>query len=160
MMPRKLIALLCLTSISASAETISFEKHIRPIFQTHCFHCHGEDGAKKGDLDVRLKRLVLQGGKSGAAIVVKNAAKSLLFQKVRDGEMPKGKASLSEKEIKLIENWIAQGAQTLRPEPEKPDDVLVTEEDRQHWAYQPIRNPKPPNDAKNPIDAFVLRKLQ
>lgn len=159
-MPRKLIALLCLTSISASAETISFEKHIRPIFQTHCFHCHGEDGAKKGDLDVRLKRLVLQGGKSGAAIVVKNAAKSLLFQKVRDGEMPKGKASLSEKEIKLIENWIAQGAQTLRPEPEKPDDVLVTEEDRQHWAYQPIRNPKPPNDAKNPIDAFVLRKLQ
>ncbi|MGB0583030.1 MAG: DUF1549 and DUF1553 domain-containing protein, partial [Limisphaerales bacterium] len=53
-----------------------------------------------------------------------------------------------------------QGAQTLRAEPANPDDVLVTEEDRQHWAYQPIRNPKPPLANKNPIDAFVLHRLQ
>lgn len=146
------------------AESVSFERHIRPILQAHCFHCHGEDGARKGDLDVRLRRLLVEGGKSGPAIVAKQAEQSLLFQKVRDGEMPKGQAQLADHEIELIRTWIAQGANTLRPEPENPDAVLVTEEDRQHWAYQPIRESAPPVVAglksKNAIDAFVLRRLR
>ena len=101
MMPRKLIVLLGLAALTAPADTISFERHIRPIFQTHCFHCHGEDGAKKGGLDVRLKRLLVQGGKSGAAIVAKEPAQSLLLQKIRSGEMPKGQAKLPAHEIDL-----------------------------------------------------------
>lgn len=160
--PNRHLALLAaaLFSLNASADTITFERHIRPIFQAHCFHCHGEDGSKKGGLDVRLRRLLLKGGKSGAAILAKDPAKSLLYQKVRNGEMPKGQAKLPDHEIKLIEEWIAQGAQTLRSEPENPDDILITEEDRQHWAYQPIRDPRPPIATENPIDAFVLHRLQ
>jgi cytochrome c553 len=149
------------TAVGAS---LSYERDIRPIFQTHCFQCHGEDGARKGGLDVRLKRLLLTGGKHGAAIVPGAATKSLLFQKIRDGEMPKGGAKLPDAEIAVIRDWIESGAKTLRAEPENPDEVLVSQEDRDYWAFQPIRNPAlpKPKDLKstNPIDAFVLQQLQ
>ncbi len=160
------IAVLAMTAsvLPSLADSISFERHIRPLLQAHCFHCHGEDGVRKGGLDSRLKRLLDQGGKSGPAIVAGMPDESILFQKVRDGEMPKGQAQLAEPELKLIRDWIAQGAKTLRPEPENPDAVPVTEEDRKHWAYLPIGNPKPPAAkglrSTNPIDAFVLNRLQ
>ncbi|MEC8410557.1 MAG: c-type cytochrome domain-containing protein, partial [Planctomycetota bacterium] len=44
---------------------LSFEKDIRPILKAHCFHCHGEQGETEGDLDLRLRRLILSGGESG-----------------------------------------------------------------------------------------------
>ena len=74
-------------TITLSAAPVLFEKDIRPIFKTHCFQCHGEDGKEKGDLDVRLKRLLLKGGAHGPSIVAGQPDKSLLFQKVRDGKM-------------------------------------------------------------------------
>jgi hypothetical protein len=44
-------------------------------------------------------------------------------------------------------------------------DRLIKPEDRQHWAFQPVRPPsvpRPKNSAwvRNPIDAFVLAKLE
>ncbi|HJN83111.1 MAG TPA: c-type cytochrome domain-containing protein, partial [Verrucomicrobiota bacterium] len=49
------------------AATVTFEADVRPILKAHCFHCHGEDGTAKGGLDVRLRRLLLKGGKHGPA---------------------------------------------------------------------------------------------
>ena len=51
-----------------SSKSPTFEKDIRPILKTHCVQCHGEAGKKEGKLDVRLRRLIHQGGESGAAI--------------------------------------------------------------------------------------------
>ena len=76
-------------AISLAAAPVLFEKDIRPILKAHCFQCHGEGGKEKGDLDVRLRRLLLEGGEHGPAIVAGQPGKSLLFQKVRDGKMPK-----------------------------------------------------------------------
>ena len=47
----------------------TFEKDIRPIFKAHCFECHGEGEKLKGGLDLRLRRLTLQGGDDGPVIV-------------------------------------------------------------------------------------------
>ena len=47
------------TAIQIAAAPILFEKDIRPILKAHCFHCHGEDGRERGELDVRLVRLLL-----------------------------------------------------------------------------------------------------
>src|SRR5215469_12283739 len=69
----------------------TFESDVRPILKTHCFQCHGEDGAHKGELDLRLAWLAIKGGKSGAAIVPGKARESLLCTKITQGEMPKGK---------------------------------------------------------------------
>ena len=44
-------------------------------------------------------------------------------------------------------------------------DALITPEDRGHWAFQPIKPPPVPQVkntawARNPIDRFVLAKLE
>ena len=149
-----------LAALSVGAAPVLFEKDIRPILKEHCFQCHGEDGKEKGDLDVRLRRLLLEGGEHGPAIVAGQPGKSLLFQKVRDGKMPKDQKKLAAAEIALIREWIAQGAKTARPEPVDPNAVLITTEERNFWAFQPIKNPAVPKGAKNPIDAFLLKQLK
>ena len=155
------IALLILgTSALHAVEPVFFEKDIRPILKAHCFQCHGEDGKEKGGLDVRLRRLLLEGGEHGPAIVIGQPRKSRLLQLVSEGKMPKGQAKLAETEIALMRTWIAQGAKTARPEPEDPDAVGITEEEQDFWAFQPIKNSTVPKGAKNPIDAFLLRTLK
>ncbi len=166
-MLRRFFIFLCLVSASISfgAEAdVTFEKEVRPILKAQCFHCHGEDGEKKGGLDVRLARSILKGGKSGAAVVPSQPMKSHLLELIKQGEMPKGKAKLKDSQIETIERWIAQGAKTARPEPEQlgPEHAF-TDEERAWWAFQPIQKPVRPEIAglsamANPVDAFVAQK--
>jgi len=147
---------------AATQGALSFEKDIRPILKTHCFHCHGEDGVTEGDLDVRLTRFLIKGGESGAAIKPGDAGHSHLLQRIQKGEMPKGKARLSQADITTIERWISEGAKTLRPEPEKlgPEHAF-TDEERAWWSFQPISRPAIPatKTPRNPIDAFIQKAL-
>ena len=140
------------------AATVTFEADVRPILKAHCFRCHGEDSSAKGGLDVRLRKLLLKGGKHGPAIAPGQAEKSLFYTKIRDGEMPKEQAKLSTAKIETIRRWIEQGAETARPEPDSPDE-WITGEERRFWAFQPIKNPPVPGGTANPIDAFLLRRL-
>lgn len=163
-----LFALLASPALLAQAEEpLTFEKHVRPILKAQCFHCHGEDGETKGGLDVRLARFLVKGGKTGAAIVPGKTAESHLLELIKKGEMPKEKAKLPHKQIAIIEQWIAQGAKTVRPEPEKlgPEHAF-TDEERAWWAFQPIRKPAVPQvkasaaspASPNAIDAFIAQK--
>jgi cytochrome c553 len=147
-----------------TSSSITFEADIRPIFKAHCFPCHGEDGTKKANLDLRLRHFVVTGGKSGPAIIPGNPADSLLRKKITAGEMPKGKSKLSDREIATITSWIDAGAKTIRPEPDQVPAVWITESERAFWSFQPIRNPDVPkvsnqSQARNPIDNFLLEKL-
>lgn len=151
-------------------ETITvptFERHVRPILKTHCFQCHGEEEELQGGLDLRLARFAKTGGDSGPAVVPGNHAESLLYHRIAQGEMPPDDGKrLSSEEVKTILDWINSGAQTVREEPESLDGVfLITEEERAHWSFQPIRRPAVPlvnhtADVANPIDAFLLAKLE
>ncbi len=142
-----------------------FERDIRPVLKTHCFHCHGEEkGDVKGDLDVRLKRFLEKGGESGPAIIPGDPAKSHLIKALRSGDMPKEKPKLSDRNIALIEKWVANGAPTARPEPETlGDEYVFTEEERSWWSLQPIEKPAVPKTVAtksgNPIDHFIGEKL-
>ena len=148
-----------------SNNRLTFERDIRPILKAHCFDCHGEGEKLKGDLDLRLRRLLLKGGESGPAIVPGNPEKSLLFEKVRSGEMPKRDMKLSREHLELIQRWIAAGAKTARDEPvEIAKGMQITPEDRAHWAFQALRCPSVPvlknNDrVRTPIDAFLWNDL-
>jgi len=150
---------------SSMAAPLTFEKDIRPILKTHCFHCHGEAGETEGDLDVRLRRFLEKGGKSGPSIVPGDSAKSHLVEQLASGEMPKGKPKLAEKEIETIIAWIDAGAPTARPEPEElGDEYVFTEEDRNWWSFQPVDRPPVPEvkglTSKNPLDAFLAAKMR
>ncbi|MEZ5303518.1 MAG: c-type cytochrome [Verrucomicrobiales bacterium] len=59
------------------------KRDVRPIFKAACFHCHGESGVAKGELDLRLVRLMQAGGESGAAVLPGDAAGSLLWKRDR-----------------------------------------------------------------------------
>lgn len=149
-----------------SAGELTFEKDVRPILKAQCFHCHGEDGETKGGFDSRLARYLIQGGKSGPAIVPGDPAASHLIELVKSGEMPEGTGKLTTAQVQTLEQWIAQGAKTQRPEPETlgPEHAF-TDEERNWWAFQPIIQPAVPTPpggetpASNPIDRFIQDKL-
>ena len=162
------VACLVLTEGASSAQEITFERHIRPILKANCFQCHGEAEELKGKLDVRLARLLGKGGESGAAIVPGKPEESLLFRRVRDGEMPEGDKKLSKEQVALIGQWIAGGAKTIRPEPEDPAQLTFTEEERGFWSFQPVTRPPVPgglvpspnsSTPRTSIDLFLLQKL-
>jgi hypothetical protein len=150
----------------AEEPSVSFERDVRPILKATCFHCHGEEEELQGGLDVRLVRLMTAGGDSGAAIVPGKRDESYLFERIRDGEMPPDPAHLlSDDQIETIGRWIDAGAPTLRPEPETLEGMLITEEERSHWAFQKVTRPDVPEVAnqdrvRTPIDAFLLAKLE
>jgi hypothetical protein len=144
---------------------LTFERDVRPILKKHCFQCHGEEKTE-GSLDVRLARLLMKGGDSGPAIVLGAVQQSLLLERINSGEMPPEKIPLrpTAKEIETIAAWIAAGAKTARPEPDDPFQApKITPEDREHWAFQPIARPSPPQatvgQIHSPTDSSILARL-
>lgn len=152
-----------LFALVASAEELSFEKHVRPILKAQCFHCHGEDPDLPGGLDVRLVRLMKAGGDSGEAIVPGDANASLLWQRIAADEMPEGSKKLSPAQKKTIRDWINAGAKTLRAEPVDVQQARFSQEELSHWAYQAVEKPAIPGpvgfQCDTPIDNFIGQKL-
>lgn len=147
---------------------------IEPLLLLRCAVCHGLR-KQEGGLDVRTKESLLKGGKSGPAIVLGKPEESLLLKKIHAGEMPPRKKlieagvfPLSDSEVELLTRWIKLGAPEVHVEPDvatTEPDPLVTDEDRQFWAFQPPRRPAVPSvshseQVANPIDAFLLARLE
>ena len=116
----------------------------------------------------RARRL-LQGGDSGPAVVPGKAGESLLIQAIRhqDGlAMPPKKPRLSEPTIADFESMGQRSARRTRPRAD-PGHPLGSpmQQARDHWAFRPVKKAIPPRVAdaawvKNPIDAFILAKLE
>ncbi|HZL88262.1 MAG TPA: PSD1 and planctomycete cytochrome C domain-containing protein [Pirellulaceae bacterium] len=152
----------CAAAAGADEASVAYEKQVRPILKAHCFQCHGEDQKHEGNLDLRMAKLIQQGGDSGPAIVAGKSADSLLIQRVSAGEMPPEGKKLSEKEVATLRAWVDQGAKTARPEPESLADV--TDEERSFWSFQPIASPPVPDASGSSvhslIDNFLLVALK
>ena len=154
-------------SVYSAEAVLTFEKDVRPIFRTHCTHCHGEEEKPKAGLDLRLRRLMdktLEEGRQ--ALVPGDPSKSEIVQVIRRGEMPKKGAKVSAAELAIIEKWIAQGAKTAKPEPlTLATGALISEEDREYWAFKPVKRPVVPMDVdakcvRTPVDAFLLHSMR
>jgi hypothetical protein len=131
---------------------VDFNRQIRPILSDNCFKCHGpDDNTRKADLrfDVRDKALG-----HGTAIVPGQAAKSELIDRITAEEltyrMPPAKTGkrLTPQQIELLRQWIDEGAKWS-----------------EHWAFvKPNRPPLPtvknPRWVRNPIDHFILARLE
>ncbi len=154
--------------------TVVTQHDVIPIVLRRCTVCHGAH-RKEANLDLRSKATMLRGGKSGPAIVPGKPDESLLIKKVRAGLMPPRERlvevsvkPIEQNEIDVLAKWIAAGAAEVAIEPDvastKPDP-LVSDKDRDFWAFkapQPVRIPVVRNTERirNPIDAFVLQKLE
>ena len=143
-----------------------FEKKIRPIFADVCSKCHSRQAEKiKGGLVLDVRYDLLKGGETGPAIVPGNPDASLLVKAVRYKneklQMPP-KEKLSDAQIGDLEAWVKMGAPDPRQETsgQTPFEKIMAD-GKTHWAFQPIQKPSLPkkSTAQNPIDAFVLTKL-
>ena len=156
--------LTCLSACGLAAESIDFESDVAPIFREHCWHCHGEDEQESG-LRLDARQGMLRGGDSGlAAIVPGKPDKSYLIELVShvdpDMTMPPDEDKIPAEQIATLVRWIAEGAKW-------PGQMgMVLEQESDHWAFQPVNRPPIPNQSvienrsANPIDAFLLRKLE
>lgn len=168
-----LFAGLCLVvgivgSIRAAETTVDFNRDVAPILINRCLECH-HHGKASGGLNLATADALNKGGESGAAIMIGDASKSLLIQRVIAGEMPppeKGKRpALSTDETSALRAWIAAGAAW----PEKRElglheQQVSLESARNFWSFQPVRRPPVPKadgpqSFTNPIDAFIAEKL-
>lgn len=148
------------------AAELTFERDVRPILKTHCFHCHGEGEELKGGVDLRLRRFLIKPTEDGTHVMVPGKPQdSEMMKLIHEGEMPKKGKKLATAEIAVLEKWIADGAKTLREEPAEVPKFWITEEEREFWSFQPIRPSAPPavknaSRVRTPVDAFVLAKLE
>lgn len=137
---------------------LHFTKVIAPILSRHCVECHNPSDAK-GDLD-----LTTAAG-AAVAIVAGKPFDSELWVQIDDGEMPKKRPPLEPDELRLLEEWIAAGAEWS----DAPvDPYLATTGHRagyDWWSLQPVKKPPLPvvKDAgwpRNEVDRFVLARLE
>ena len=132
-----------------AAEAIQFNRDIRPLLADKCFHCHGPDSAsRKADLRLDQEataRAVIDPGDATASELIARITHSDAEQRMPPSDS--GQA-LQKDEIALLTRWVEQGAKW-----------------EQHWAFVPPTVPAMPpvrmkSWVKNPIDRFVLAKLE
>src|SRR5437867_2982633 len=133
-------------------QTVEFDRDVRPILSDKCYTCHGpskqmaglrfdrEEGAKHALREERF------------AVVPGDASRSEMIRRITlatpVGRMPQGGEPLSGREIAIIRRWIEQGAAW-----------------QTHWSFVPPKRPDLPKVkdrqwVRNPIDAFVLERLE
>ena len=136
-----------------------FETKVKPILETHCFSCHNGEFQQSG-LVLETAGSILKGGAlSGPAIIPGKGELSPLIQYLRGEKQPRMPLSgtpLSEREVETVLKWINQMEVATSNTLEEP--VL-------RWPWTKIQKPAVPkvkNESwvKNPIDAFILTKLE
>ncbi|WP_373516007.1 PSD1 and planctomycete cytochrome C domain-containing protein [Persicitalea sp.] len=139
-------------------EEVSYNFDIRPILSDKCLACHGPDANKREAglrLDIAENAFAALEENPGAhALVAGKPELSQVFLRITSVDsterMPPvdSNLKLTEREIALIEKWIAQGAKYEK-----------------HWAFEAPQKPTLPEvDAadwpRNEIDYFILQKQE
>ncbi len=152
---------------------VDFTAEIRPILARACLKCHGPE-KPKGGLRLDSRAGAVAGGDSGEpAIKPGHPEASDLMKRVASDDpgvrMPMRGDALGRGEIDLLRRWIAEGAPwpdaAVAAAPARPTEKVVTDADRDHWSFRPLRPVVPPipihgDRARNPIDRFLLAAME
>jgi hypothetical protein len=149
------------------AEEDLFGGKVAPLLRRHCLACHGPE-RKRGGLDLSTRAGALAGGENGPVLVPGSADRSLLLRVVNGPapRMPRTGPKLTDGERVQLRRWIDAGAPwpagvVLRVEGPAPVDGTW-------WSLQPLTTPPLPvlrnadhsARVRNPIDRFILAKLE
>ena len=145
-----------MTTVALPAQEVQFNRDVRPILSDKCFSCHGPDAKRKAGLrlDTRAGASAKLESGAGHAFAAGNPKASVALERMLHADpekrMPPASSgkSLTKEQIETVRRWIEQGAKF-----------------QDHWAFLPATRPPLPSAAqspwvKNPIDAFVLDRLQ
>ncbi len=134
---------------------VDFQLQVRPILSDTCFECHGPDPkARLADLRLDLEEGVFSERPTGSPVIPGDPESSLVYQRIThpDGalRMPPKYAhkELTEDQIQVVRRWIEEGAPW-----------------EEHWSFAPLTRPplpqvRSPEWVRNPIDRFVLARLE
>ena len=135
-------------------QTVSFNRDIRPILSSKCFHCHGpSEKSRKAKLRLDIEAEALSERDGIRAIVPENLDESELWHRILSDDPeemmppPESKKPMTKEEVSLFKAWIDGGAKWEK-----------------HWSFAKLNSPplpevSDPNWPRNPIDRFVLRNL-
>ena len=142
------LALLAL--LQTAQGEVRFNRDVRPIMAETCFRCHGPDrSSRMAGMRLDIRGEAIKPTASGAVpIVPGDPDKSAVVQRIfAPGArvMPPGfvHKPLTDAQKRTIRQWISEGAKY-----------------EGHWAYQPVERPLVPGPSANPIDAFILERLE
>ncbi len=140
-----LLAFILTCQTANAADRVQFNRDIRPILSDKCFFCHGPD-AKKREADLRLdvredaiKSDAFEPGKPDDAEILRR-----VLSQDPDERMPPPASKLeplTEREVQLLRQWIAEGA-----------------EYQAHWSFIPLEPAAA--SGSNPIDQYVQARLE
>jgi len=144
------------SSVARAAETLDFNRDVRPILNRYCLRCHGPDEAdREAGLRLDQRAEATAALASGArAIVAGDPASSELWKRVSTSDeslrMPPAETrqTLTTAEQQTLRKWIEAGANYA-----------------EFWSFVPPQRPPLPQVKRvawprNPIDRFVLAKLE
>jgi hypothetical protein len=139
---------------AADRSDVDFNRDIRPILSDNCFECHGPDAEQRqAELRLDTRDGLFRKTDEHSSVVPGDLAKSELFRRITSADsgeiMPPSDSgrTLTAEQITLIKAWIESGAEW-----------------QQHWSFVAATRPKlptvsKPDWVKNPIDSFVLARL-
>lgn len=142
-------------AIALAEKPVDFSRDILPILSENCFYCHGPDEkAREADLRLDQREAAIADHGGHIAIVPGKSSESELVKRILSADddekmpPPKSNRKLSEEQRVLLKRWIDEGAAWGK-----------------HWAFVPPVRPELPKvsnsmSMNNPIDAFVLAKLE
>ena len=152
-------------------QAIFFETKVRPILEEKCFSCHSGT-TKSGGLLLSSRANILKGGDSGAIVDLKSPGKGKFIDYVnyRGDQMPPS-GKIAQAQIETLEKWVKMGlpwpanSKGSGVAPKKIVPPPVNAETKKFWSFQPVKRSVPPivknkTWAKNPIDLFILKKLE
>lgn len=154
---------LILVTLSAQgALGADFARDVLPVFEKRCHACHGPAVQSSG-LRLDGPEAVTKGGYSGPVVTPGNPEQSRLYKLIAGLDpklaMPPAGPRLTPAQIAAVKEWIDSGAAWTAAARTKETAKPA------HWSFVAPRRPEAPQVRKtgwlrNPIDAFVLRKLE
>ena len=132
-----------------TVKTVDFDRDIRPILSDRCYFCHGPDQKQRQaglrlDLEADARHVISPGAPDDSELWLR------IVSEDDDERMPppSSRLEVSAEERLLIRAWIQQGGNW-----------------KKHWAFEPRGQPQPPEvpfpqPVANPIDRFLLKKLE
>lgn len=135
---------------------LSFSRDVRPLLTERCFLCHGPDeGTRESEVRFDLREEAVRERDGVYAIKPGDPNASEILKRLTSNDedvvMPppdSGQKRLTAEQVNQIRQWISEGAHWST-----------------HWAFVAPTRPDVPevkqaDRVRNPIDAFVLRRLE
>ncbi|WP_197355913.1 c-type cytochrome domain-containing protein [Aureliella helgolandensis] len=100
-----------------SSGLVSFQSTIAPWIQKQCGNCHVKNS--RGKFSMASYSALMRGTPAGVVLFAGSASGNRIVEVIESGDMPRGGGKVAPEDLKLLIQWIAQGAKFDGQDPEQ-----------------------------------------